>query len=64
MVASVAPEMVSLNDPLAGIMGATNAITYDCDLAGPITLVGAGAGRVETGFSILIDLINIHRANI
>jgi homoserine dehydrogenase len=62
--ASVAPEMVPLTDPLAGIMGATNAITYECDLAGPITLVGAGAGRVETGFSILIDLINIERGNV
>jgi homoserine dehydrogenase len=62
--ASVGPEMVPLSDPLANIMGATNAITYECDLAGPITLVGAGAGRVETGFSILIDLINIERGNL
>jgi homoserine dehydrogenase len=64
VTASVGPEMVPLTDPLAGIMGATNAITYECDLAGPITLVGAGAGRVETGFSILIDLINIERKNV
>ena len=64
VVASVAPEMVPLADPLASVMGATNAITYDCDLAGPITLVGAGAGRIETGFSILIDLINMERGNI
>ncbi len=64
VIASVGPEMVPLTDPLAGIMGATNAITYECDLAGPITLVGAGAGRVETGFSILIDLINIERGNL
>lgn len=64
VVASVGPEMVPLSDPLAGIMGATNAITYECDLAGPITLVGAGAGRTETGFSILIDLINIERGNL
>lgn len=64
VVGSVGPEMVSLGDPLASIMGATNAITYECDLAGPITLVGAGAGRVETGFSILIDLINIQRGNV
>lgn len=64
VVASVGPEMVPLTDPLAGIMGATNAITYECDLAGPITLVGAGAGRVETGYSILIDLINIQRGNV
>jgi homoserine dehydrogenase len=64
VIASVGPEMVPMTDPLAGIMGATNAITYDCDLAGPITLVGAGAGRVETGFSILIDLINIERGGV
>jgi homoserine dehydrogenase len=64
VVAGVGPEMVPLDDPLASIMGATNAITYECDLAGPITLVGAGAGRVETGFSILIDLINIQRGNV
>ncbi len=61
IVASVKPEMVSLDHPLASISGATNAISYNCDLAGPITLIGAGAGKVETGFSILIDLINIHR---
>ncbi len=64
VVASVGPELTPLSDPLAGIMGATNAITYECDLAGPVTLVGAGAGRIETGFSILIDLINIERGNL
>ncbi len=64
VIASVGPEMVPLFDPLSGVMGASNAITYECDLAGPITLVGAGAGRVETGFSILIDLINIERGNL
>ncbi|WP_134704480.1 homoserine dehydrogenase [Ammoniphilus sp. YIM 78166] len=61
VIAKVGPEAIPMTDPLAGIMGATNAVTYQCDLAGPITLVGAGAGRTETGFSLLIDLINIHR---
>ncbi|MBT2618626.1 MULTISPECIES: homoserine dehydrogenase [unclassified Bacillus (in: firmicutes)] len=60
-IAKVGPEAIPLTDPLAGVLGAQNAITYDCDLAGPITLIGAGAGRKETGFSILIDLININR---
>jgi homoserine dehydrogenase len=64
VVAKVGPEAIPLTDPLAGIMGATNAVTFQCDLAGPITLVGAGAGRTETGFSLLIDLINIHRNQI
>lgn len=57
--ASVAPEKLAASDPLAGVEGATNAVTYDCDLSGPITLLGAGAGRMETGFSLLIDLINL-----
>jgi homoserine dehydrogenase len=64
VVATIAPEKVELKDPLSSITGATNAVTFDCDLAGPITLVGAGAGRIETGYSLLIDLINIHRNQI
>ncbi len=64
VVASVKPEAISLTEPLAGVMGATNAITYEGDLLGPITLVGAGAGGVETGFALLIDLVNIVRGNL
>lgn len=61
VVASVAPEMLPLSHPLAGVMGATNAITYTTDLLGDISIVGAGAGKIETGFSILTDLLKIHR---
>jgi homoserine dehydrogenase len=60
---SVAPEMVDLSHPLAGIMGATNALTFTTDLLGDITIVGPGAGRVETGFSILTDVLAIGRGN-
>lgn len=62
--ASVAPEMLSEDDPLSGISGALNAITYECDLSGPVTLIGAGAGIPETGFALLIDLINLERNNL
>lgn len=62
--ATVKAEKVELTDPLASIQGALNAITYHCDLAGPITLIGPGAGKKETGYSLLIDLININRDNI
>ncbi|WP_226654820.1 homoserine dehydrogenase [Pseudalkalibacillus hwajinpoensis] len=61
IIATVGPERLPLTDPLASISGATNAITYECSLAGPITLAGAGAGIKETGFSLLIDLIHFHR---
>ena len=60
VVASVKPEMVPMSHPLAGIMGATNALTFTTDLLGDVTIVGPGAGRKETGFSILTDLIAIH----
>ena len=64
VIASVEPEKLPVTDPLANVIGATNAITYECDMSGPITLMGAGAGLVETGYSLLIDLINIERNQI
>ncbi|WP_181347519.1 homoserine dehydrogenase [Thalassobacillus sp. CUG 92003] len=59
--ASVQPELLDADDPLAGVAGATNAIMYECDLAGPIMLTGAGAGLTETGYSLLIDLIHYQK---
>ncbi|MGN8647681.1 homoserine dehydrogenase [Gracilibacillus sp. HCP3S3_G5_1] len=59
--ASVKPELMDDNDPLAGIYGSTNAIVYECDLSGPIMLTGAGAGLTETGYSLYIDIIHYHR---
>lgn len=60
VTASVKPEMVPLTHPLAGIMGAANALTFTTDMLGDVTIVGPGAGRIETGYSILTDLISIH----
>lgn len=59
--ASVAPEQLPLTDPLAGVMGAQNALSFDTDLMGRVTIQGAGAGRIETGFSILSDMLAISR---
>lgn len=59
---SVAPEALPLSDPLSGVSGATNAIQYETDLMGKVTLVGAGAGRTETGFALLHDLLEVDRA--
>lgn len=61
VVASVKPVKLPLSDPLAGVGGATNALTFKTDLSGPITIQGAGAGMIETGFAIMIDVLNIHR---
>ena len=62
--ASVAPVMVDLSHPLAGVYGATNAITFTTDLMGDVTIIGVGAGRIETGYSILTDILEIHRKSI
>ena len=59
--ASVSPVMIDLSHPLAGVNGAVNAITFTTDLMGEITIVGAGAGKIETGYSILTDILEIHK---
>jgi homoserine dehydrogenase len=59
--ASVKPEKVSLTDPLASVGGATNALTFVTDLLGEVTVVGPGAGKIETGYSLLIDMLAIER---
>jgi homoserine dehydrogenase len=56
---SVGPQLMDLSHPLAGVGGATNAMTITTDALGDVTIVGPGAGRVETGFSLLNDLIFI-----
>ena len=57
VMGSVAPEEIDLTHPLAGIMGATNAVTISTDTLGDVTIVGPGAGRTETGYSALVDII-------
>jgi homoserine dehydrogenase len=61
LTASVAPRRLPLSHPLAAVSGATNAITYTTDLLGDVTLIGPGAGRLETGYAILSDLLAIDR---
>lgn len=61
--ASVKPVRLPLTHPLANVNGATNAITYTTDLLGDVTLIGPGAGRMETGYAVICDLLSIYRAN-
>jgi len=57
--ASVAPLKLDLSHPLANVMGATNAATITTDALGDVTIVGKGAGKRETGYSMLIDLLTL-----
>ncbi len=57
----VSPQRVPLSHPLSSVGGAMNAVTFDTEILGEVTLVGPGAGRLETGYSVLVDLLEIHR---
>jgi homoserine dehydrogenase len=59
--AQVLPQRLPLANPLAGVMGPANAVTFHTDLVGPVTIVGAGAGRSQTAFAVISDLLDIHR---
>lgn len=59
--ASVQPMRLPITHPLAGVAGATNALTYTTDLLGDVTIIGAGAGGVATGFAVVGDLLAMHR---
>jgi homoserine dehydrogenase len=61
--ASVAPEEITAENPLFNIMGTQNALTFTTDLLGDVTIVGPGAGKSETGFAILTDILSIHKKN-
>ncbi len=54
----VGPRLVPRNHPL-GISGTLNTAQIVSDLAGPVTVSGRGAGRLETASAILSDLISI-----
>jgi homoserine dehydrogenase len=55
----VEPIRLPITDPLANVTGATNAVSYTTDLLGAVTLIGPGAGRQQTGFGLLSDLIDL-----
>jgi homoserine dehydrogenase len=61
--AQVSPEIVGTDDFLYHVTGVTNAITFSTDVLGKVTMVGPGAGKKETGFSLLVDFINLHDAH-
>lgn len=59
--ASVRPTRLPLANPLSGVAGATNAVLYHTKLLGDVTLIGPGAGRLETGYAVLEDLLGIYK---
>jgi len=54
----VSPQQISLEDPLC-VNGTLNAITFNSEHSGQQTIIGRGAGGMETASSILRDLLDI-----
>ena len=54
----VEPKPVSTKDPIC-VDGILNAITFTCQHSGQQTIIGKGAGGMETASSILRDLIDV-----
>lgn len=54
----VSPRLIPKGHPLS-ISGTLNTAQIISDLAGPITVSGRGAGRMETASAVLSDLISI-----
>ena len=57
--ASVSPICLSAEDTLSSISGPINAIAFDTDLLGTVMVSGAGAGRIETAYALLADILKI-----
>lgn len=60
--ASVAPTKLPLSDPLARIDGVLNAIAIETDTLPAVTIIGPGAGGMQTAQGLLADLIAITRS--
>jgi homoserine dehydrogenase len=56
----VSPKEVSLDDPLC-VNGTLNAIAFTSEHSGTQTIIGKGAGGMETASSILRDLLDIKK---
>lgn len=57
--AYVKPMKLNNSDILAHVTGVTNAIQFETDTLGTITVTGPGAGKIETAQAALTDLVDM-----
>ncbi len=55
--ARVEPTLLPLSDPLARVDGVMNALTIQSDTLSEVTIIGPGAGAVQTGQGLLADVL-------
>ncbi|MGD8758989.1 MAG: homoserine dehydrogenase [Anaerolineales bacterium] len=58
---SVGPERVDRDDPLYNIMGTSSAVTFQCDVLGPLTIIEQDPGPQTTAYGLLADFVEICR---
>ena len=56
----MSPKEISTEDPLC-VNGTLNAIAFTSEHSGTQTIIGRGAGGMETASSILRDLLDIRQ---
>lgn len=59
VTASVRPEVISGDDPLLTVEGATNAVVAEASPVGRVTVIGPGAGPRLAGQGVLSDIIAV-----
>lgn len=59
--ARVHPTMIPVNNPLADVDGAFNAIRFTGDFIGPVMFYGRGAGMDATASAVVGDIIEVAR---
>lgn len=57
--AAVKPVFVENNNVLANINNEVNAVIFNGDAVGEVTLVGKGAGKMPTGSAVYADVLDI-----
>ena len=55
----VHPTMLPAKHPLAAVHDEYNAVLFDCDMTGPVTFLGKGAGAAPTSSAVVSDIIQI-----
>jgi homoserine dehydrogenase len=55
--ARVEPTILPLTDPLAHVDGVTNALTIHSDTLSEVTIIGPGAGSMQTAQGLLADVL-------
>ena len=58
--ASVSPRKIPEEDKLYSVNGVLNSIVFTTDTLGEVQIIGPGAGRRETGYAILTDILSIY----